>query len=227
MAIALKKEIQIHPSWIAALNQAFEQPYFLAIKKHLLEEREDNQTVFPPAQLIFNAFNLTPFDEVKVVILGQDPYHNTGQAHGLSFSVPATADTPPSLTNILKELKTDVGSTQLTNGNLEPWAAQGVLLLNSILTVRAHHAASHQHIGWQKFTDAVIQTLSTNHENLVFILWGKFAQSKIAFIDDTKHLILQAAHPSPLSAHNGFWGCKHFSKTNAYLKKNYKKAIIW
>jgi uracil-DNA glycosylase len=227
MVETVKKEVQIHPSWKKHLQTQFEQPYFAAIKNHLQQERQQNNLVFPAGKDIFNAFDLTPLDATKVVILGQDPYHNTGQAHGLSFSVPHGADVPPSLSNIIKEIRTDIGNTQLTDGNLQSWAAQGVLLLNSILTVRAHHAASHQKIGWQTFTDAVIQVVSEHTEDTVFMLWGKFAQSKIALIDEKKHLILQAAHPSPLSAHNGFLGCKHFSKANKYLQKNYKTPIDW
>ena len=177
--------------------------------------------------MIFNAFNLTPFNDVKVVILGQDPYHNVGQAHGLAFSVPDGIQKPPSLQNIFKELNQDLGINIPTNGNLEKWAKEGVLLLNASLTVRAHNAASHAKIGWQRFTDAAIRTLSEQKNNLVFILWGNYAIAKENLIDHNKHLILKTVHPSPLSASRGFFGCKHFSKTNEYLIKNGITPIDW
>ena len=183
--------------------------------------------VFPPSSLIFNAFNLTPFDDVKVVILGQDPYHNIGQAHGLAFSVPDNIQKPPSLINIFKELNQDMGLPIPTHGNLEKWAKEGVLLLNASLTVRAHMAASHAKIGWQHFTDAAIKALSDKKQNLVFILWGNYAIAKENLIDHNKHLILKTVHPSPLSASRGFFGCRHFSKTNEYLIKNNIKPINW
>jgi uracil-DNA glycosylase len=216
----------IEEQWYMALRNEFEAPYFADIKSFLIEEKKQH-VVFPPSSLIFNAFNLTPFDEVKVVILGQDPYHNVGQAHGLAFSVPNSIQKPPSLINIFKELNQDLGLPIPTHGNLEKWAKEGVLLLNASLTVRAHEAASHAKIGWQRFTDAAIKALSDNRENLVFILWGNYAIAKENLIDHNKHLILKTVHPSPLSASRGFFGCKHFSKTNEYLIKNNIKPIDW
>ncbi|MEK7150370.1 MAG: uracil-DNA glycosylase, partial [Patescibacteria group bacterium] len=181
-----------------------------------------------PAKQIFNAFNLAPFDKVKVVILGQDPYHGKGQAHGLSFSVPDRINPPPSLVNIFKEIESDLNvKIQKTNGNLENWAKQGVLLLNAILTVRANNPASHRNLGWEKLTNAVIKALSNKREHIVFLLWGKFAQEKENLIDASKHLILKAPHPSPFSANSGFFGCKHFSKTNDYLIKTGQTPIDW
>lgn len=219
--------VKIEPSWKAALGDVFSQPYFQAIKTYLQQERADGHAIYPPGSLIFNAFNHTPFEAVKVVILGQDPYHGPGQAHGLSFSVPDRVKAPPSLNNIFKEIKADVGAQFTGTGNLTPWAKQGVFLLNAMLTVRARTPASHQKIGWQSFTDTVIQTLSTKRENLVFLLWGKFAQSKGEHIDQDKHLVLTAPHPSPYSASYGFFGCKHFSQTNAYLTKHGQSPIDW
>ena len=185
------------------------------------------KTIYPPGQLIFNAFNTTPFNLVKVVLLGQDPYHGYGQAHGLSFSVPDGVAPPPSLVNIFKELHTDIEMPFPTTGNLTKWATQGVLLLNAVLTVRANEPASHAKIGWMEFTNAVISKISDEKEGVVFLLWGKFAQEKQVLIDETKHLVLKAAHPSPFSAHNGFFGCRHFSKTNAYLLKQKIDPIDW
>ena len=216
----------IEEKWYDALKCEFESPYFADIKSFLIEEKKQH-IVFPPSSLIFNAFNLTPFDNVKVVILGQDPYHNIGQAHGLAFSVPDGIQKPPSLINIFKELNQDLGLPIPAHGNLEKWAKEGVLLLNASLTVRAHMAASHAKIGWQQFTDAAIKALSDNRENLVFILWGNYAIAKENLIDHNKHLILKTVHPSPLSASRGFFGCKHFSKTNEYLIKNNIKPIDW
>ena len=220
-----KKPI-IEEKWYEALKNEFESSYFADIKSFLIEEKKQH-IVFPPSSLIFNAFNLTPFDSVKVVILGQDPYHNIGQAHGLAFSVPDGIQKPPSLQNIFKELNQDLGISIPSNGNLEKWANEGVLLLNASLTVRAHTAASHAKIGWQRFTDAAIKALSDNRENLVFILWGNYAIAKENLIDHNKHLILKTVHPSPLSASRGFFGCRHFSKTNEYLIKNNIKPIDW
>ena len=223
--ISIKKP-DIEERWYDALKEEFVSPYFVEIKRFLIEEKRQH-IVFPPSPLIFNAFNLTPFNEVKVVILGQDPYHNDGQAHGLAFSVPDNIQKPPSLQNIFKELNQDLGLPIPTNGNLEKWAKEGVLLLNASLTVRAHNAASHAKIGWQRFTDAAIKALSDKKENLVFILWGNYAIAKESLIDHSKHLILKTVHPSPLSASRGFFGCRHFSKTNEYLIKNNIKPIDW
>lgn len=219
---------QIEESWRKALAEEFSAPYFKEIKRKILEEKERGVVLYPPGKQIFNAFNLTPFDKVKVVILGQDPYHGKGQAHGLCFSVPNGVTPPPSLINIFKEIKSDLGADMPTNnGNLEGWAKQGALLLNAILTVRANEAASHHRIGWETFTGAVIKKLSEKRENIVFILWGKYAQEKENLIDAKRHLILKAAHPSPYSANDGFFGCKHFSKTNEYLKEHRQMPIDW
>lgn len=220
------KKPDIEARWYEVLKEEFESPYFAEIKRFLIEEKKKH-IVFPPSQLIFNAFNLTPFDDVKVVILGQDPYHNVGQAHGLAFSVPDGIQKPPSLQNIFKELNQDLNIPIPMNGNLEKWAKEGVLLLNASLTVRAHEAASHAKIGWQRFTDAAIKALSDKRQNLVFILWGNYAIAKENLIDHNKHLILKTVHPSPLSASRGFFGCHHFSKTNEYLIKNGITPIDW
>lgn len=221
----VKKPI-IEEKWYEALKNEFESAYFADIKTFLIEEKRQH-IVYPPSALIFNAFNLTPFDKVKVVILGQDPYHNVGQAHGLAFSVPDNIAKPPSLQNIFKELKQDLGIEISEKGNLEKWAQEGVLLLNASLTVRANMAASHAKIGWQRFTDAAIKALSEKKENLVFILWGNYAIAKENLIDHKKHLILKTVHPSPLSASRGFFGCRHFSKTNEYLISKNIKPIDW
>lgn len=224
--MTLIKKPDIEEKWYEVLKNEFEQPYFMEIKIFLIEEKR-HHIVFPPSQLIFNAFNLTPFDDVKVVILGQDPYHNVGQAHGLAFSVPDGIQKPPSLQNIFKELNQDLNIPLPMNGNLEKWAKEGVLLLNASLTVRAHEAASHAKIGWQRFTDAAIKALSDKKQNLVFILWGNYAIAKENLIDHNKHLILKTVHPSPLSASRGFFGCHHFSKTNEYLINHNIKPIDW
>lgn len=216
----------IEEQWYESLKSEFYSPYFAEIKTFLLEEKK-HHVVFPPSPLIFNAFNLTPFDDVKVVILGQDPYHNVGQAHGLAFSVPDGIQKPPSLQNIFKELNQDLNIPIPMNGNLEKWAKEGVLLLNASLTVRAHEAASHAKIGWQRFTDAAIKALSDKKQNLVFILWGNYAIAKENLINHNKHLILKTVHPSPLSASRGFFGCHHFSKTNEYLINHNIKPIDW
>lgn len=220
-------EVKIHDSWKKVLKAEFTKDYFLQIVNFLRTEKMANKTIYPPGSLIFNAFNTTPFDNVKVVILGQDPYHGPGQAHGLCFSVQTGVTPPPSLVNIYKEMQTDLGLPIPTHGNLSKWAENGVLLLNASLTVRANEPMSHARIGWASFTDGVIKKVSEQKEHVVFILWGKFAQEKQALIDETKHLVLKAAHPSPLSAHNGFWGCKHFSKTNEYLVKNGIDPVDW
>ncbi len=220
------KRPKIEDGWYEILKNEFESPYFRNIKIFLINEKQ-HHTVYPPSPLIFNAFNLTPFDKVKVVILGQDPYPNPGQAHGLAFSVPDGIPAPASLKNIFTELNSDLGITIPKNGNLEKWARQGVLLLNSSLTVRAGNPASHANIGWQTFTDAAIQGLSTKKEHLVFLLWGNYAISKERLIDSNKHLILKTVHPSPLAAHRGFFGCHHFSLTNQYLTSNNISPIDW
>lgn len=220
-------DVKIENSWKEQLQKEFTKPYFLQIVTHLKTEKATGATIYPPGSLIFNAFNTTPFSEVKVVILGQDPYHGPNQAMGLCFSVPDGIPPPPSLQNIFKELHADIGMPIPATGNLTPWAKQGVLLLNAILTVRANEAASHSKIGWMNFTDAAIKKISEEKSGIVFLLWGRFAQEKQQFIDATKHFILKAAHPSPLSAHNGFLGCKHFSKTNEILIKQGKTPIDW
>lgn len=220
------KKPTIENGWYEALKTEFESSYFITIKTFLIEEKRQ-YVVYPPSNLIFNAFNLTPFDKVKVVILGQDPYHNIGQAHGLAFSVPDGIQPPPSLQNIFRELNSDLGIPIPKTGNLEKWAKEGVLLLNVSLTVRANMAASHARIGWQLFTDAAIKALSKNKEHLVFMLWGNYAIAKENLIDTNKHLILKTVHPSPLSASRGFFGCRHFSKTNEYLKNNGIRPVNW
>ncbi|MCK9578010.1 uracil-DNA glycosylase [bacterium] len=219
-------DVRIEPSWKTALQEEFEKEYFRELTEFVKDEYK-SATVFPPPKFIFNAFDLCPFNKVSVVILGQDPYHGKGQAHGLCFSVPEDIAVPPSLKNIYKEIASDVGGVIPNHGNLGDWAKQGVLLLNATLTVRSGQAGSHQHKGWEEFTDAVIRTISEKKENVVFILWGRYAKDKKVLIDGTKHLILEAAHPSPFSAYDGFFGCKHFSKTNEYLKAHKKDAIVW
>ena len=218
--------VQIEESWKAHLAAEFEKPYFSQLTNFVRHEYQTN-VCYPPGKLIFNAFNLCPFDKVKVVIIGQDPYHGPGQAHGLCFSVNDGVPFPPSLQNIFKEIHNDTGAEIPTTGNLTRWAEQGVLLLNATLTVRAHQAGSHQRMGWEEFTDAAIKALSDNREHLVIILWGSYAQKKGAVIDRTKHLVLTSAHPSPLSAYHGFFGNKHFSLTNAYLEQHGQTPIRW
>jgi len=238
---------QIEEGWKKVLAEEFGAEYMKELKKKLAEELKSGVIIYPPPKQIFQAFNLTPFDKVKVVILGQDPYHGRGQAHGLSFSVPSGVTPPPSLVNIFKEIESDLAvkspKTAKTNGNLEGWAKQGVLLLNAILTVRANSPArhrkhelgsgvaggpaSHRNLGWEKLTNAAIKALSNKREHLVFLLWGKFAQEKEGLIDTSKHLVLKAPHPSPYSANSGFFGCKHFSKTNDYLIKTGQTPIGW
>ncbi len=221
------KDIQIEESWKKALEHEFRESYFIQIKSFILHEKSQGKTIYPPGSLIFNAFNLCPFHQTKVVIIGQDPYHGSGQAHGLSFSVPYGIKVPPSLKNIFKELADDLQIKMPNHGNLESWAKQGVLLLNAVLTVNHSEPASHKNAGWENFTNAVIESLSAQKEHLVFLLWGSFAHEKETLIDSNKHYILKAAHPSPFSAHRGFIGCKHFSKTNEYLKKFGKEPIYW
>lgn len=219
--------VQIEESWREHIGEEFNKPYFKALTDFVRAEYAQNRC-FPPGRLIFNAFHLCPFHQVKAVIIGQDPYHEPGQAHGLSFSVNDGVPFPPSLINIFKERQTDLGKPMPTSGNLTRWAEQGVLLLNATLTVRAHQAASHQHHGWETFTDAVIHALSMQREGLVFILWGGYAKSKAPLIDASKHLVLTAAHPSPLSANRGgFFGNRHFSQANAYLEKQGLAPIDW
>lgn len=217
---------QIEESWKMILKDEFHKDYFIKIKEFLLEEKKKH-IVFPPGPLIFNAFNFTPFDKVKVVLLGQDPYHGPGQAHGLCFSVPNGIQKPPSLINIFKEIQSDLGISAPRGGNLEKWAKQGVLLLNATLTVRAHEAGAHQKKGWEQFTDAAISAISRERKGVVFLLWGAYAQAKVSLIDQSKHHILTAPHPSPLSVARGFYGCKHFSKTNELLRLQGETEIDW
>lgn len=219
-------DVQIEESWKPLLQPEFDKDYFRTLTDFVRQEYR-TQTIYPPGRLIFNAFNLCPFSQVKVVIIGQDPYHGPGQAHGLCFSVNDGIPFPPSLVNIFKEIKNDIGTEPPATGNLTRWARQGVLLLNATLTVRAHQAGSHQGHGWEAFTDSVIRLLADRKEHLVFILWGAYAQRKGAFIDRSKHLVLTSAHPSPLSAYNGFFGNRHFSKTNEYLKAHGMTEIVW
>lgn len=219
-------DVKIEQSWKDQLKDEFEKDYFVKLTDFVRVEYKTKQ-IFPPARLIFNAFEHTPFDKVKVVILGQDPYHNDGQAHGLSFSVPDGIPAPPSLVNIFKEINRDLGIPVPRSGNLTRWANQGVLLLNATLTVQAHMAGSHQKKGWEAFTDAAIHHLAEKRENLVFILWGAYAQKKASFIDPNKHLVLRSVHPSPLSAYNGFFGNSHFSTTNKYLQSKGIAPIEW
>lgn len=217
---------QIEPGWLEVLRPQFEAPYFAELKRFLVQEKQ-TQTVYPPGKLIFNAFNSTPFDRVKVVLIGQDPYHEPGQAEGLCFSVPDGCPFPPSLVNIFKEIQQDLGIEFPRSGHLAKWASQGVFLLNATLTVRAHQAGSHQKRGWETFTDAVISSLSQQKSGLVFLLWGSFAQAKASLIDPHKHHILKAVHPSPLSAYRGFFGCRHFSQTNTILQSQGMVPIDW
>ena len=220
-------DVQIEESWKTILKEEFDKTYFQQIVTFLKAEKSAGKIIFPPGPLIFNAFNKTPFSNVEVVLLGQDPYHNKGQAHGLSFSVPDGIAKPPSLINIFKELENDLGIVPPKSGNLEKWAKQGVLLLNASLTVRQNEPGSHSKIGWLQFTDSVISKISENKRGIVFLLWGKFAQEKQSLIDETKHHVLKAAHPSPFSAERGFFGCRHFSKTNELLTLQQKEPIDW
>lgn len=219
--------IQLEASWLAALADQFQQPYMRALKDFLQQEKRSGVSVFPPGAEIFSAFDHAPLRKVKVVILGQDPYHGPGQAHGLCFSVRRGVATPPSLQNIYKELQRDLGIAHPGHGNLTAWADQGVLLLNSVLTVAANRAASHQGKGWETFTDRVVELVNRERENVVFMLWGSYAQRKGAVIDGQRHCVLTAPHPSPLSAHRGFIGCGHFSAANAYLAEHGQAPIDW
>ncbi len=220
-------DVKIEPGWKAVLQEEFDKPYFRELAGRLHAEKRDGRVIYPPGPLIFNAFALTPFDQVKVVLIGQDPYHGPGQAEGLSFSVPHGVNIPPSLQNIYKEISNDLGvDMSRKDGSLRGWAEQGVFLLNAILTVRSGEPTSHSNIGWAQFTDAVISTLSERREGLVFLLWGNFARSKRGLIDTSRHYVLEAAHPSPL-ARGAFFGCRHFSKTNALLESRGLSPIDW
>lgn len=222
-----KIDPKIEESWKIVLNEEFNSSYFFQLKTFLKNERKTGQIIYPPNSCIFSAFDKTPFNNVKVVILGQDPYHGADQAHGLSFSVPVNQSIPRSLMNIFKEIKSDLNIVMPTTGNLEKWTSQGVLLLNATLTVRANQPGSHQNQGWENFTDAVICKLSSDRNGIIFLLWGKYAQAKEPLIDTTKHFILKSPHPSPFSADRGFFGCKHFSKTNEILIREGKTPIDW
>lgn len=217
----------LEESWYQYLGAEFEKPYMQQLRQFLRHEKDAKKTIYPKSEHVFNAFKLTPFEKVKVVLLGQDPYHGPNQAHGLCFSVAEGIALPPSLQNIYKELKTDLGIQPAKTGYLVPWAEQGVLLLNSVLTVEKGQPASHQGKGWEQFTDKVISLLNEEKENLVFLLWGAYAQKKGNHIDTTRHCVLKAAHPSPFSAYNGFLGCRHFSKANEFLQKQGKTPIDW
>ena len=219
-------DVRIEDSWKARLQDEFDKPYFAALTQFVRNEYAAG-TVYPPGREMFAAFDACPFDDVRVVILGQDPYHEPGQAHGLCFSVNDGVQFPPSLVNIFKEIESDLGRPMPSSGNLMRWAKQGVLLLNATLTVRAHQAGSHQNKGWEAFTDAVIHRVATERNHIVFILWGSYAQRKGSFIDRNRHCVLQSPHPSPLSAYRGFFGNKHFSRANAYLIENGYKPIDW
>ena len=220
-------QVKIEQSWKDALAGEFEEPYFASLVRFLHEEKAAGKKIFPPGSQIFRAFDLTPVRDVKVVILGQDPYHGYGQAHGLSFSVPSGIPSPPSLKNIFKEIESDLGVKMSGCPNLESWARQGVLLLNSVLTVRAHEAASHAGRGWEQFTDAVVRTINERKQGVVYMLWGSYAQRKGQVVDSSKNFVLKSVHPSPLSVYRGFFGCKHFSQANAYLQSVGKTPIIW
>lgn len=224
-------DIKLHESWREPLKEQFDAPYMAQLRQFLMEQRGQGKRIFPVASEWFRALDLTPLDKVRVVILGQDPYHGVGQAHGLCFSVRPGVPPPPSLVNIYKELKTDLGIERPGHGFLEHWARQGVLLLNSVLTVEMGLAASHRDRGWEKFTDAIIRLVNAKSDPVVFMLWGSYAQKKAAFVDSTdrggRHLVLKAPHPSPLSAHGGWFGCRHFSKANAFLEGNGMAPIDW
>jgi uracil-DNA glycosylase len=218
---------KLEKSWLEVIGSEFDQPYMAKLKQFLQQEKESGRKIYPKGSEIFNALNTTPFDKVRVVIIGQDPYHGEGQAHGLAFSVRKGIATPPSLINIYKEIEAEFGTKRPPHGDLTGWAEQGVLLLNATLTVQHATAGSHQKKGWEDFTDAVIRAVSEKHEHVVFMLWGSYAQKKGAFIDRKKHLVLEAPHPSPLSAHRGFLGCGHFKKANAYLVNHGRSPIRW
>ena len=221
------RDIKLHSSWLEPLKGEFEQPYMGELKRFLAAERDKGRAIFPRPANWFRALDLCPLDKVRVVILGQDPYHGEGQAHGLCFSVMPGVRPPPSLVNIFKEMQTDLGVKPSAHGFLEHWAGQGVLLLNSVLTVEMGQAASHRDRGWERFTDAVVRLVNEKREPVVFMLWGSYAQKKAAFVDASRHLVLKAPHPSPLSAHSGFFGCRHFSKANAFLEQRGLEPIDW
>jgi uracil-DNA glycosylase len=225
--MAMEGTIKLHPSWARPLSGEFALPYMADLKRFLVGEREAGKRIFPKGCNWFRALDLTPLDKVRVVILGQDPYHGEGQAHGLCFSVPPGVRPPPSLANIYKELESDLGIEPASHGFLEHWAKQGVLLLNSVLTVQIGEPASHRDRGWERFTDAVVRIVNAKAEPVVFMLWGSYAQKKAAFVDQSRHLVLKAPHPSPLSAHSGFFGCRHFSKANAFLEEQGQPPIDW
>jgi uracil-DNA glycosylase len=227
MTTITTEQIKLHPSWLEPLGQEFAQPYMAELKRFLVGEKQGGKRIFPAGSNWFRALDLTPLDKVRVVILGQDPYHGPGQAHGLCFSVPGGVQPPPSLVNIFKELEGDLGLKPARHGFLEHWAQQGVLLLNSVLTVEMGRAASHREKGWERFTDAIILEVNAKAEPVVFMLWGSYAQKKAAFVDTTKHLVLKAPHPSPLSAHSGFFGCRHFSRANAFLESRGLPPVDW
>jgi uracil-DNA glycosylase len=227
MPMTEQKTGQLHASWQAVIGDEFEKPYMQVLRDFLKQEKIAGKVIYPPSPLIFNAFNHTPFEQVRVVIIGQDPYHGPNQAHGLSFSVPQGVDLPPSLQNIYKEIAADLNIKMSRNGDLTPWADQGVLLLNATLTVEQANAGSHQNKGWEQFTDAAIAALNAHREGLVFVLWGSYAQKKGAIIDEKKHLVMKSVHPSPLSAHRGFFGNHQFSTINQYLVKNGQSPIDW
>ncbi len=226
-AEAGQKAVQLEPGWLAKLGSEFDKEYMLALAGFLREQKHQHKVIYPQGKEFFNAFNSTPFEQVKVVILGQDPYHGPGQAHGLSFSVNHGVRTPPSLVNIYKEIESDLGIAPANNGYLRHWTEQGVLLLNSVLSVARGQAASHQGKGWEEFTDQAIAQLNEHRQGLVFMLWGSYAQRKGQIIDQNKHKVLKAPHPSPLSAHRGFFGCRHFSQANAYLQGQGLEPIDW
>ena len=222
-----QREIRLESSWRNQLEGEFSQPYMVALREFLLQRKRSGAVIYPPGKLIFNALDSTPFGQVRVVIIGQDPYHGPGQAHGLCFSVPQGVTPPPSLANIYRELAEDIGGFVPTHGNLQAWADQGVLLLNAVLTVERGQANAHQGKGWERFTDRIVDQLNRHGEHLVFMLWGSYAQKKGAAIDRNRHLVLAAPHPSPLSAHRGFFGCRHFSKANAWLTSHGRRPIDW
>ena len=227
MTATATEQIDLHPSWLEPLKSEFAQSYMAELKRFLLTEKQQGKRIFPKGGEWFRALDLTPLDQVRVVILGQDPYHGPNQAHGLCFSVRHGVQPPPSLVNIFKELKSDLGIEPAPHGFLEHWATQGVLLLNSVLTVEMGRAASHRERGWERFTDAIIRDVNARTEPVVFMLWGSYAQKKAAFVDTSRHLVLKAPHPSPLSAHSGFFGCRHFSKANAFLQSRGLDPIDW
>lgn len=222
-----QREIKLEPSWKRRIEDEFNKPYMAELRRFLIGRKKAGAHVYPPGALMFNALDSTPFDQVKVVIFGQDPYHGPGQAHGLCFSVPEGVAVPPSLQNIYREIREDLGATPPPHGNLQAWAEQGVLLLNAVLTVERGQASAHRGKGWERFTDRVAAELNEGRENLVFLLWGSYAMKKGEFIDRDRHLVLTAPHPSPLSAHRGFFGCRHFSKANGWLEQHGMEPILW